>query len=150
MLLSAQEEQCLLYASLANLNYTLGRNQEVIRYIDKMLSAGAEKDAGKLICIKRYLSLCAQGYTPEKIREVLEYFHQKETVEQLFATVEAGKNLMDPFVANCDLQCGPECRLHGVCMKKRTEELVQFINQKQKEVDHSVVGKKLAKLLQKQ
>lgn len=146
--LNAQEEYSLVNASMANMNYTLGRYAETVRYIDKMLSAGTNEDIEKLICIKRYLTLGMEGYAPEEIRRILEHFHREQTVKQLYTDVAEGKNLMDPFVANCDLQCQPSCKLYNVCMKKRTEELVHFINNKQREMDHSVVGKKLAKLVQ--
>ena len=146
--LSSDEEQYLVYASMANLNYTLGRYDEAVRYIDKMLDSEADKDVEKLICIKRYLTLGTEGYTPEMIRRILEHFHRPDTVQQLYTAVAESKNLMDDFVANCDMQCQSTCRLHKVCMKKQTEALVHYINARQKEMDHSIVGKKLSKLLQ--
>lgn len=147
--LTAREEQYLTHASMANLYYTLGRYGETIRYIDKMLATGIDKDAEKLICIKRYLMLGAEGYGQNDVRMILEQFHLPQTVQQLYAAVSAGKNLMDPFVAHCDLQCQASCNLYGICMKKRTEELVHFINTKQQEMDHSAVGKKMSQLLRK-
>lgn len=145
--LSAQEEQYLMHASMANLYYTLGRYGETIRCIDKMLDTGISKDVERLICIKRYLSLGADGYVQSEIRTILEHFHQKQTVQQLYAAVLEGKNLMDPFVAHCDLKCQPSCQFQEICVKKRTEELVHFINNKQRKMDHSLVGKQIAQLL---
>lgn len=145
--LKSHEEQCFVYASMAYLNYTLGRYSETIRYIDKMLASEIDKDVEKLVCIKRYLNLGAEGYTPEMIRKILEYFHRQDTVQQLYTAVSKGENLMDAFVANCDMQCQSTCRLHEICRKKKTDELVHFVNAKQREIDHSIVGKRLVKLL---
>ena len=147
MNITKQEEQYLMNATMANLYYTLGRHADTVRFIDKMLETGINKDAEKLICIKRYLMLGIDGYNPSNIRTILEQFHQQQTVQQLFEAVSAGNNLMDPFVAHCDLRCQTSCNLYGICMKKRTEELVFLINDKQRQMDHSVVGKQIAQLL---
>lgn len=145
--LSSDEEIYLMNATMANLNYTLGRNSETVKYIDKMLSTGIDTDAAQLICIKRYLNLTADGYTQDEIRCILERFHQPEIVNWLYSSIAEGKNLMEPFVLHCDLQCHPTCLFYSKCMKKRTDELAQFISAKQREIDRSQLGIQLSKLL---
>jgi len=146
--LSAAEERYLMNATMANLSYTLGRNTEVIKYIDKMLSENVESDMEQLICIKRYLSLSADHYDTEKIRSILNYFHQHETVQHLFDTISEKRNPLDRFTLHCSLQCQSSCILYGSCMKRQTDSLAQIINTKLREMDHSGLKEQFERLLQ--
>lgn len=141
------DQQYLFNATVAYLNYALGRKKETIKYIDKMLSADTDKDIEQLICIKRYLMLSADGYEEDRIRTILECFHQPHTVQWLFSAISENKNLLDPFVLHCDMKCHHSCILYDTCRKKQTETLVQLIRKKQQEMDHSIVGTQLAQLL---
>lgn len=145
--LDSSTEQYLMFATMAHLNYTLGRYSETVKYIDKMLSADTDKDIEQLICIKRYLMLSADGYEEDRIRTILECFHQPHTVQWLFSAISENKNLLDPFVLHCDMKCHHSCILYDTCRKKQTETLVQLIRKKQQEMDHSIVGTQLAQLL---
>ena len=147
LLLSDDEEAYFLNASMANLNYTLGRYSETVKYIDKMLSMGIDKGTEQLICIKRYLNLIADGYDKDYIRSILEKFHQPDTVKWLYSSISDGNNLMDPFVMHCDMQCSSTCLFYNKCMKKRTDSLAQFIISKQQEIDRSRLGIQLTRLL---
>lgn len=146
--LDSTEEQYIWYATVANLNYTLGRNVETVKYIDRMLATGIDKDTEKLLCIKRYLTLCSAGYSNDQMHKVLECLHQLDTVKELFKNVAEKRNLMDSFVLHCDQQCKSVCKFYKICKKKHTDDLAQLIRTKQSEMNHSLVGKQIAKILQ--
>ena len=131
------EESYLMDASMAYVNYALGRYPEVVKYITKMLAKNENNEAELLICLKRYLTLRADGYDPAQIREILTYFHQGQTVSYLFDTLEKKENPLDRFVLHCDMQCAPTCKLYGACLKKQTDALSQMIETKQLEVDQT-------------
>ena len=139
-------EGYLMCASMAFINYALGRYPQTIKFINMMLEKDGETDAALLICLKRYLSLLSEKQSPARIREILEYFHSAETVRQLFDCIEKKKNPLEPYVLHCDLQCDPGCRLHGACLKQQTDALSKMIEQKQQEVDQTQLQAKFAAL----
>lgn len=146
--LSAAEESYLMSATLAYVNYSLGRHGEALKYVDKMLSFGMEKDAEALVCLKRHLSLRADGYSQDRIRGILEYFHKPETVQTMTTAISEGKNPLDPFVLHCDMKCQPSCVLYGSCVKKQTDALAQIVNKKLREMDSSDWKEQLEQILQ--
>lgn len=133
--LDATQERYLMNATQGYINYAMNRKGDVIKNIDKMLPDCPEQDAQLLICIKRYLSLSADGYSQEKIRRVLEYFHRPETVAYVYDTMSQSRNPMERFVLHCDMKCADTCPLRPVCRKGATEPLVELIRTKQRELD---------------
>ncbi len=146
--LSDMEESYLINATAAHLSYTLGREKEVVKHIEKMLSLGVTTDKERLICVKRYLTLSKEYANPDKVRSVLEYFHNPETVQWLYSAVAEKKNLLDSFVLHCDLQCKSSCILSEVCVKKQTDVLSKLIKDKSMEIDRSALKEQIHKLLQ--
>lgn len=145
--LEPNQEGYLMCASMAFVNYSLGRYPQAVKFINMMLEKDGETDAELLICIKRYLTLLSEKQAPSRIREILEYFHQPDTVAYLFDCVERRKNPLERFVLHCDLQCDPACRLHDVCLKKQTDALSRMIERKQQEVDQTQLQAKFAALI---
>lgn len=145
---SVSRERNLMNATMASVNYSMGRNAEVIKYIDKMLLNDAEENIEQLVCIKRYLTLLLDGYDKATIRTILEYFHKNETVQWLYAAIAEKKNLLERFTLHCDMQCQQDCLLYGSCVKKQTDTLAQIINKKREEMDHSVLQNQLEGLFQ--
>lgn len=141
--ISSSKEQYLMNATIANLNYSMGRNAEVVKYIGKMLSNDDEKDVERLICIKRYLSLIQDGYDEVTVRTILEYFHKCETVKWLYTAIADNKNLLEDYVLHCDMQCTENCVLFGACVKKQTDALAQIISTKNQAMDQSAIEKLL-------
>lgn len=144
--LSATEEQYLLDVTMASLNYTLGRNTEVLRYIEKILTGKSERDIEKLVCVKRYLTLQQNHYNEETIHSILNYFHRPMTVRWLYDMLAKKENLFDPFTLHCDMQCQPSCLLHGACLKKQTDVLVHLIQTRNGEMSQYDMIEKLQKL----
>lgn len=146
--LTGTEEQYLWSAAMACLNYKMGRTGEVIKYVERVLQNCGEEEKEQLICLKRYLTLSADGYEPEQIRGILANFHQPETIAQLYSAAAENKNLLERYALRCDLQCQPNCKLYGRCLKKQTDALAKLVAEKQKQMDHSVSGKEMARLLE--
>jgi ribosomal protein S12 methylthiotransferase accessory factor len=144
--LEPNQESYLMSASMAYVNYSLGRYPQTIKFINMMLRINEESHPDLLICLKRYLTLQAEKQAPARIREILEYFHSPDTVQYLFDCIQSKKNPLDRFVLHCDLQCDPSCKIHGMCLKKQTDALSQMIETKQQEVDQSQLQAKLAAL----
>lgn len=140
--LPRQEQTFLMNVSLAHVSYTLGKYKDVINYLTSLICAGGNHQE-YLICLKRYLSLLLNRYTPAEIRATLDYLHNPQTVAQLYDCLNNRKNPLDALVLHCDMQCRPDCRLFDRCQKKRTDELVQLIVDRSKEVDQSALINKL-------
>lgn len=135
--LSAGEENNLMNISLAHVSYTLRKYEDTISYINQVIRAGNAENEEYLLCVKRYLSLQVHGYKPDEIEKTLVFLHKPETVQRLYAHLNNKKNPLNDLVLRCDMQCRPDCRLYGRCKKKQTDELVQLIVNKSKEVDQS-------------
>ena len=144
--LSPTRERYLMYATLASINYAMQRNGEALKYINKMLSEDVEENFEQLLCIKRYMALLQNGYDKTAIQNILEYFHQTETVQWLFAMVSENKNLLESFTLHCDMQCRQDCLLYGCCVKKQTDALAQIIRTKQEEMNHFLLQEQFEKL----
>lgn len=145
--LSQAQERYFMNAAMAHISYTLGQPADAVKYIEKMLLEAVEKDEEYLICIKRYLTLREDRYDEGEIRAILEYFHRPETTRRLHAAISAKENPLDAFVLRCNMECDSACRLHGVCMKKRTDALAQLISEKKRELDNSALEAQLSMLL---
>lgn len=139
------EEGYLMDASMAYINYALGRHGECVKYISKMLLRREDHQA-TLLCLKRYLNLMAEHYRPEQIREILTYFHEEETVQALMDIIDKQENPLDGFVLHCDLACQPTCKLYGKCLKKQTDALSRMIEGKQLKVDQAILQQALASM----
>lgn len=141
--LTAEEDRFLTNATLAHVNYTLGRYTDATKYINKLLSAKTVKEEEYLICLKRYLFLLANRYGSEEARQILAYFHRSETVQRIFSCIEENRNPLDPFTLHCQLQCHPECVLYASCSKKRTAALAHLINSRMQQLDFSACAARL-------
>lgn len=144
---NAAQERYLMNAAMASVNYILGRKTEVIKHIDRMLSEHMANDEEYLICIKRYLMLCADRYDKEQIRSVLEYFHKPETVCRLYSAISENKNPMEHFTLHCNLQCQDTCPLKNSCRKSQTDALAQIVHTKQTQMDRFMLKAQLDLLL---
>ena len=134
-------------AALAYMNYTLGRYNDVIFYLDRMIASNACDNAEYLICIMRYLTLVKQKYSSDKIRNLLEYFHNQKTVDYIFNLIENKENLLKDFILKCDTQCQNSCKLYNCCMKKQTDHLATIVNEKLRQIDLNSLKSDIEELL---
>ena len=145
--LSKKEELYLMHASLGHINYTLGKRSMVIKHLDKMLEIAPETDQEYLLCIKRYLSMVVHNYDSDTTRQFLTVFHNEHTVNALYARLAEKKNLLDPFVLRCNLNCSDTCLLYGRCCQQQIANLSRLINDKTKDLDFQNFAQHLQSLL---
>lgn len=143
--LDQQQSDLLMSASLAYVNYALGKYGEVIKCLDAMILRSS--DTGFLICLKRYLNMRLCGNKPEQIREKLAYFHGAETVDDLFGCLSQNQNPLDRYVLHCDMHCNESCPIRQVCYHKRSLSLVELLTHKMSELDFEIFSNKLKAIL---
>ena len=144
--ISKQEDAYMLSASLAYVNYSLSRFSETIKYINKMLEINNAKEE-YLICIKRYLSLTINQYNDLDIKELLQLFHNKETVDKLYKYIKANENPLEEFVLHCSNVCSESCILYKSCCQRRVREIAAIINEKTKQLNFDEFVRKLEQIL---
>lgn len=128
--LSRQEEECLMVASLGYVYFALGKLEQVLKCVDTMLSLADREEEEALICLKRYLSLRLNRYDEDKAKKILTYFHRPETVNDLYSCLETKGNPLEKFTLHCDMSCGEACRLHKKCGLKRMLALLELVREK--------------------
>lgn len=112
----AQQSQ-LMSATLGYIYYTLGRYDEVIHCIGGMTVGLSDQDLSYLTALKRYLGLRQGKKDPALIRQILEVFHDPDTLAQLYRHLDQGTNPLERFTLHCQLDCGEHCLLFGSCCK---------------------------------
>lgn len=142
--ISPQENICMTHASLAYVNYSMMRYEDVLNHVKVMLQSSCVQNEDYLICIKRYLSLLIHKYDETEIREILQVFHKNETVEKLYGYLESQQNPFDPFTLHCTGNCDETCMLHSSCCQKRVREIADIILTKTKLLDFDTFAKNLA------
>ena len=145
--LTPADEERLMAASLAYVQYTLGRYNLVIKYLATLIDAYSGDDAGFLICLKRYLSLLESGTDKARIRKILTFFHSEAVVTRLYDILGRNGNPREDFTLHCDMSCTESCPIRDVCFQKRTVALTRLINGKIKELDFDAFVAKLQSLL---
>lgn len=132
--LTPQEDAFLKEATFGYVHYAMGRRSQAIQCATKMLAAAQESEQEPLLCLKRYLQLVENGYKADRITEILRFFHQEHTVEQLFARIENG-NPFEPYVLRCEMVCDENCRLYKSCGQTRADRIVRLVAQKTGEMN---------------
>ena len=143
LLLDTNEQQYYLDGTMAYLYYTLGKYKESIYHIDKMIGSNAYNNIEQLICIKRYLALIIEGYDYKKIQTILNYFHHNNTVDNILDIVSNKQNPLKDFVLNCNIKCESTCKLYNYCMKKKTDQLSQIVNNKIMQMNQATLKSQL-------
>lgn len=129
----------LMNAALGYTYYAMGKPKEAVGYIGKMLAVCESQDVGYLVCLKRYLSMQQSGFTADDIKDTLNYFHSEETVRKLYSFVDKGMNPFHDLVLQCDMNCGPHCRLFPHCKRTYTDQIALMIVEEAKKVDQSAL-----------
>lgn len=141
--LSEQEESALLNGTLAYIYYDLGRYADVVRCLNALIPVSHGELAGRLIALKRYLTLKLQKKDDALIEQTLALFHGPEMIENF----RSGTNPLDACTLHCRLDCREDCRLHGVCHYRRVTELDELISQRVRTLDHQSFIHRLNTLL---
>lgn len=146
--LSGAEDSYLQYAAIAFVSYILGKKKSAISCLDAMLHLNIPNNeyAEYLLCLKRYLTLQEEAFSPDTIKEILRCFHKTQTLDILYSCIEQNGNPLDPIVLKCDRTCHPTCRLYDRCQKNHIDELIAAIGQKAKAMDQTPMIEKLRAL----
>lgn len=143
--ISGAEESQLMAASLGYAYYAMGKHADLLKCLQSMIPNSSGEDTEYLICLKRYLSLKQHKYEPDQIRSIVEFFHP-QTAPALYEIIEGGGNPLEKFTLRCDLSCGSDCKLYGVCSQKRTDELTGLINRLTGALDFDSFTRKIREL----
>ncbi len=142
-----QEDVYIMQASQACVNYALMRYSDAVKCIDKMLQYSDVEDEGYLICIKRYLSFIINGYGDAEAKELLQFFHDKSTVDRLYSCIELGKNPLEEFTLHCEGECNENCILFKSCRQQRVREIARLIKSKTSQLEFDACVQKLKQCL---
>lgn len=146
--LSKDEESFLMAVSVAHIYYELGQYKNAKKVLDGM-SRGIDPSKEEfLICTKRYLELLINNYKKEKIKEVLQFFHTPQTLENFYSYIDGNENPFNELVLHCDLKCGDDCLLKKQCYQAKAQKIIDLINQKTKELDFENFSNHLKSLVQ--
>lgn len=132
--LEPAENAYLQAAGLGYIYYAMGRQADALAALKQMIAAAKDTELEPLICMRRYFELVAHSYEPEKIRQILMYFHQPETVQALYDSLEKG-NPFDPYVLHCKNDCTDACRLFGRCGQMKVDWIQSLIAEKTGQLD---------------
>lgn len=145
--ISKEYENFLFFASMAYVNFTLGKSTDVVNNIKNMLNLNIGFKEEFLICAKRYFELELMEYSPAQISELLQLFHNKETVNLFYDYINNGKNPFDEFVLHCDMKCDDSCVLKPNCCQKKIQNLVDLIKEKSKALSIDTFYSDIKKLI---
>ena len=131
---STLDSQLALYA-LGYCCYTLNQLSKALNCIKNVLALGESTNEAYASCLCRYLELLVNGQSADKIRQVLDFFHAKSVVQQLYDLLEHGENLFTPLV----LRCGPDhcatCPLKDKCNRENVVRLRNLIRDSVHQLD---------------
>ncbi len=142
-----KQEDFYLIASMAYINYALGRHIIASKYAGDMINTNNGFKEDLLICIKRYLDLMINKYEPEKIDRLLRLFHNEETIALFYSYIDSGKNPFDEFVLHCNLKCQDDCILKPNCCQKKAQMLIELINKRTKKLNIDEFCDEIKKML---
>lgn len=137
---TTQEDAYLLNMTMAYVDYANGKRDSALAAVSKSLDMAPKEDLEYLICLKRYFDLGKDGYSQQQVKQILEYFHQAETVQKLYSCLENGQNPLDSVVLHCDLNCSENCRMYRCCTQAATDKLATLINDRNNALDQSQLG----------
>ena len=120
-------DEQLLHGTKAYAAYQVADYETAARHLNQILPLKSGTTAEKLICLKRYLMMKANGYSQDQIMQMIRYFHTSQTETWLLENTKPNKNPFDMFVLRCDEKCNSGCILFGLCNQKQTQNLTDLI-----------------------
>lgn len=123
-------DEQLLCGTKAYVAYHYGDYDVAAENLSRIIELRAGRNVERLICLKRYLKMKANGYGEDQIRTLMETFHRVQTCDWLYESIADGANPFVSFVLHCDGKCTPECLLYGTCNQQYTQKLIDLIMKK--------------------
>lgn len=127
----------LMSASVGSVCYSMGRYADAADSVSQMISKAVDLDLGYLICLKRYLTILAEGYGAEYARKVISYFHDACTTQRLLDQLNRKENPFDQFTLQCDGQCREDCPLKPYCFLKTVDTMAAQLDQRMGQLDQN-------------
>ena len=124
--LDRNESEMWLVATLCYFHYAMGRTDDVLQGLDKLLSLPGLDHAGKLTCLQRYLKLMKAGYNNTTITDLLRQFHPDD-FSWLQNCLTSKTNPFDAFVLHCDLENCDHCAVKNSCCYHANQGLGKLI-----------------------
>lgn len=140
-------QRYLMSASLGYIYFTLGKYREAAAHIAAMQGYATGRDLQYLICLKRYLTMTAEGYPREHIEVVLRCLHRPELVDELLSLLAKKENPLKDFVLHCDKQSCNTCQIQEDCYLKRVDALADVLDEKQNALDFHATADYLRSIL---
>ena len=137
----------LMAASVGSVCYSMGRFEDAADSVNQMLEKSDEKDVGFLICLKRYLTILADGYDSEYGKKVISYFHDSETSKRLCTLLDSNKNPFDDYTLHCDKNCDETCPLRPYCFLNNVDNIAQRLDYQMSLLDFDRTAQRLKNIL---
>lgn len=147
---SHEEAAYIRAAVLGYVSYAMGNYKGALKYVSSLVRCAPDDEVEGLICLKRYLSMKVNGYDEALARKTLEYFHQEETVRQLYQTVEEKKNPLDRYTLHCGTEPCENCPFVEKCGQEKVRWLLTSCREKREQLDFQAFEKELQQLLREE
>ena len=110
----------MLYLNLAYAHYRMRQLKLAAKYLDGVLGEAKalgldESQRQELKCFAYYLKTADRGIAEPQLRSVMDKFCDPGLVEGLYATLQAGKTPLDPYLLRCDTVNCADCRYQSHC-----------------------------------
>lgn len=132
--LDRSESESLMILTLCYFHYAMGRRNEVLQGLDRLLCLPCVEHPGKLLCLRRYFALLQRGYDQQTISQLLNKFHP-EDFRWLQECLSQKKNPFDDFVLHCDLESCDQCAMRNRCCYQANRSLGDLIITKTAKLD---------------
>lgn len=128
-------QKFLMAASLGYVFFTMKQYRQAATQAGIMSMCCQEKDLPFLNCLKRYLTMKAEGYDGPYIHKTLTYFHEDDIINTLVSMLKNKENPFSPFILHCDKNCTPQCQLYHDCFLQRVDNLAATLNDRLNSLD---------------
>ena len=144
---SQSKDSQLLLSTLAYAYYNVGNYSMIVSCLSKLLPSLSGESYAYLSALKRYISMILNGYKADKARDLLEFFHQSETVARLYSYIDSGKNPLEPFVLKCEFGC-ELCDIKDGCHISYTNSLISLVHEGAKKLSFENFKNQISKYAQ--
>ena len=112
--------QPMLYLNLAYAHFKMSQWALAAKYLSGALSGAkalmiTEDQKQELRCFGYWLRMRSMGIDGPQLRSVLNKFCDPTLVSKVYATLEAGKTPLDPYLLHCDTKSCDSCRYRSLC-----------------------------------
>ena len=144
----AREDQFLMSATMGYVYHRLGRKDQILPCVERMLRCCPAELTGELLCLKRWLSMGRNGYDEATTRKLLTAFHRAETVDELYACLAQDRSPLEKYTLHCDKTSCDGCRLKDRCGHQQIEAMLRLIRERTERLDHTAFADALKTIME--